>query len=216
LTLKLKLRVRQSRNGLVFDPPGNTNCEAAAVIARAIDIAAVLNAKVVCLTHLWTALVSELSVGRSLWFGTLQSPDDRTEPQLRRQMLGRLKVPNLQRRALPKSPRLPLSDALHDLLRRAVEEARQLAHAIGSEHLLLALMHAKRAALFKDAETYSLAYVTTRQEVIALRPTRRTVASRNGKQRAPGASRVVSRPSFKPSWNSRGVLPARPIRCTCG
>jgi ATP-dependent Clp protease ATP-binding subunit ClpA len=193
LTLKLKSRVRQSKNGHVFDPPANMNCEAAAVVARAFDIAALLNAKEVCLTHVWASLASEPSVGRSLWFGTLQCPDDRTEAQLRRQMLRRLKVPNLQRRALPKRPRLPLSDALRDVLRRAVEEARQLAHAIGSEHLLLALMHAKRANLFKDAETYSLAYVTTRQEVIALRPARRTLESRNGKHRAPGASRVVCR-----------------------
>jgi hypothetical protein len=94
--------------------------------------------------------------------------------------------------ALPESPRLPLSDLAANILRRAMEEARQLAHAIGSEHLLLALMHAKRADLLRDAETYSQAYVTTRQEVIALRPARRTVASRNGKQRAPGASRVAS------------------------
>jgi hypothetical protein len=100
LTLKLKSRVRQSRNGLVFDPPANMNCEAAAVVARAFDIAAVLNATDVCLTHLWASLASEPSVGRSLWFGTLQSPDDRTEAQLRRQMLRRLKVPNLQRRSL--------------------------------------------------------------------------------------------------------------------
>jgi ATP-dependent Clp protease ATP-binding subunit ClpA len=170
------LRACKLRNGRAYDPPANMSCETAAVVARAFDIATALRAKELSITHLWAALASEPSIARSLWFGTLQRPDDCAEAQVRRRLLRRWKVPNLQRSPQAGRPRLPLSSLALGVLWRTVEEACQLGHAdIGPEHLLLALMHAKRAALFKNAETYSLTYVSIRHEVVEFRRTNRAV-----------------------------------------
>lgn len=155
-----------------YDPPANMSCEAAAVVARAFDFAAGLGDTHVRLKHLWAAIASEPSTGRSIWFGTHQRPDERVEARVRRRFLRQWKVTGLlqQERKLPAPerprPQLPLAGVTRQVLRRAAQEARELAHPrIGTEHLVLALMRQVRARLFRDAAKYYCAYLEVRREV---------------------------------------------------
>jgi hypothetical protein len=164
-----------------YDPPGNLTCEAAAAVARAFEFAAGLRDTHVRLTHLWAAIASEPSAGRSVWFGTHRRPDaDRAEAQVRRQMLRRFKVLGLLRRERTPGPedersrrtpppQLPLAHVTRQVLRRAVREARELGHArIGTEHFVLALMRQVRARLFRGAERYCEANLEVRREVASI------------------------------------------------
>ena len=74
-----------------------------------------------------------------------------------------------KRKHVSNTPRRRLSSSAHDVLWRAVEESLQLGHAaVSSEHILLALMHAKRAELFDRAEAYGRSYLSVRRKVAVI------------------------------------------------
>lgn len=171
---KCKSAAPPRRAGYSYVPPANMRCDAAALVARSFDIAAALCASQVELMHLWAALAYEPSAARSMWFGTWDRPDRRAEARVRRKLLRRWRVPNLQRVAVTDGPRLPLADVTCRVLWRAADEANELIHeSIGPEHILLALMYAKHADLVRNTEAYSRECFAVRKQIIAL-PANRT------------------------------------------
>lgn len=193
-----------------YNPPANMSCETAAVIATAFEFAAALRAKQVSITHLWAALASGPCTGRSLWFGTLLNPDDRAEARVRRRLLRQWGISNLRRIRVQMRPRVPLAFGTCRVLERAAAEARELNHPdIGTEHLVLALMQAKREGLFRDAETYSVAYFAVRRE-LQLQRAQQAARRRAGDGRSP-ANRALEIP--KSLCRSRTAVTACPRKC---